>query len=288
MTRKLFLLFFALLLATGCQKPQQPRTPVARIDNLTLTLEEVRERFDTTQGPSQAQVHEYIQRWLTQELLYQEAVRRGLDRTADLERRLGDIRRQLAINALLEQEIYTAQSLQSSEEMITRYYEENKQDFILSQDVALMSYILFQDRDPANAFRSRIQRGASWDAAVAALSNDPLAMQAVLARVDSVYNTERTLLPGELWRAAITTPRQEPTFPLRTPEGYYVLVVWKFMRRGEAPDLSYVRDEIRSRLAVAERQQVMDRLLENLRSSHVVQILISSVPRDSVSLQIQE
>ena len=63
-----------LLLLWGCQKPQAARTPVARIDNQTLTLEEIEARFDSSQALSQAQVHEYIQRWLIDELLYRESL----------------------------------------------------------------------------------------------------------------------------------------------------------------------------------------------------------------------
>ena len=282
------LALLACVLLTACQQPQQPRTPVARIDNLTLTLEEVESRFDSSQSISQAQVHEYIQRWLTQELLYQEAVRRGLDRTRDLEIRLTDIRRQLAINALLEQEVYTVKSRESVEEQLREYFNQNKQEFTLSQDVALISFILFQDRDAAIAFRTRVVRGTSWIAAKAELLADPQLTQGVLASIDSAYHSERTLFPPELWRAVVTSVRQEPSFPLRAPEGHYVIFVWKLTRKGDIADLPYVKKEIQSRLAIAERQQVMERLLENLRSNHVVQILISSVPQDSVTLRSRE
>lgn len=286
--RNLFLVVLACVACSSCQQPQQPRTPVARIDNLTLTLEEVESRFDSSQGVSQAQVHEYIQRWLTQELLYQEAVRRGLDRTRDLEIRLTDIRRQLAINALLEQEVYTAKTQESAEEQILEYFDKNKEEFTLSHDVALISFILFQERDAAIAFRTRLLRGTSWVAGKAELLADPQLVQGVVTTVDSVYHSERTLFPPELWRAVTSAVRREPSFPIRTPEGHYVILVWKLTRKGEPADLPYVKREIQSRLAIAERQQVTERLLENLRSNHVVQILISSVPQDSVTLRSRE
>lgn len=284
----LVLAFAAGLILAGCQKPQQPRTPIARIDNQTLTLEEVVARFDSTRGVSQAQVHEYIQRWLTNELLYQEAVRRGLDRTEELEHRMTEIRRQLAINALLDQEVYTLASQENPEVRIQEYFDANRPEFTLSQDVALVSFVLFRDREPANAFRSRVVRGTAWNEALSQALADPATAVHLIARADSAYHTDRSLLPSELWRAVLATPRREPSFPIRTPDGYYVLIVWKLARKGETPDLAYVAGEIRSRLTIAERRIVMDRLLENLRSKHVVQILVSSVPQDSVSLGRQE
>jgi len=278
----------AIAVLVGCQKPQQPRTPIARIDNRTLTLEEIEARFDSSRGISQAQVHEYIQRWLTNELLYQEAVRRGLDQTDELETRLEDIHRQLAINALLEQEVYDEASQASADEEIRSYYESNRGQFLLTQDVALVSFIFFKDRDEANTFRMRVMRGTAWSAARRDLFADPVRASGVVMQADSSYYTSSTLLPSELWRIISSIARREPSFPVRTDEGFCILIVWKFTRQGDAADLAYVRDEIRSRLAINRRQQTMDKLLENLRSKHIVQILISSVPQDSLSLRAHE
>jgi len=280
------LLFVAAFV--GCQKPQQPRTPIARIDNRTLTLEEVEARFDSSRGISRAQVHEYIQRWLTNELLYQEAVRRGLDQSDDFETRLEDIRRQFAINALLDEEIYNASTQTSADEEVHSYFESNRDQFRLTQDVALISFVFFRDRDQANSFRTKITRGTAWTRARNELLADPAQASGVVMHADSSYYTSTTLLPSELWRVLSATPRQEPSFPIRTDEGYCVLIVWRFSRNGGTADLAYVRDEILSRLAVNRRQQTMDRLLENLRSKHVVQVLISSVPQDSLSLRTHE
>jgi len=278
----------AIAVLVGCQKPQQPRTPIARIDNRTLTLEEIEARFDSSRGISQAQVHEYIQRWLTNELLYQEAVRRGLDQTDELETRLEDIHRQLAINALLEQEVYDEASQASADDEIRSYYESNRGQFLLTQDVALVSFIFFKDRDEANTFRMRVMRGTAWSAARRDLFADPVRASGVVMQADSSYYTSSTLLPSELWRIISSIARREPSFPVRTDEGFCILIVWKFTRQGDAADLAYVRDEIRSRLAINRRQQTMDKLLENLRSKHIVQILISSVPQDSLSLRAHE
>ena len=284
------LLIACALLAgfAGCQKPQQPRTPVARIDNETLTLEEIQSRFDSSRGVSPAQVHEYIQHWLTNELLYQEAIHRGLDQTDELEARLADIRRQLAINALLDQEIYTSKTQESPDQEISDYFEQHKSEFTLSKDVALISMVLFRERDVANSFRTRVMRGTVWGESLNQVLTDPQEQGSVLAHVDSSYYSQSTLFPSELWRVVSSSARQEPSFPIRTQDGFYVVMVWRYSRRGNAPDLAYVRDEIRSRLAISRRQQAMDHLLENLRAKHVVQILVSSVPQDSLSLRNQE
>jgi hypothetical protein len=260
---------FALLALTACQPTEPPKTPVASIDNATLTMEDVLARLDTSQNVSPAQIQEYTQRWITNEMLYREALRRGLGQRPDLANRLEDIRRQLLITALLEVVIYTDASTQSSAEEVAEYYRQHEQEFRLTSDVALVSVVLFQDREAANGFRNRVLRGTAWNEAIA----EPEVRDAVIARVDSTYFTAQTMFPQELWRYA-AAGRSEPSFPIRTEEGYYILSVWRYQRQGQPADPAYAEPEIRSRLTIERRRRLLDSLVENLRTKHTVQVFI--------------
>jgi len=278
------LIIGAVLLAGGCREPEPPPVTVARVDDQVLTLEEVQSRFDSTRGPSEAQLYAYIQRWILNELLYREAVRRGMDRSADMESKLQTIRRRLAINALLDEEIYSEQTLEVSDSVIARYYEEHKEEFPLSDDVALMSFVLFVDRTSANAFRTRVLRGTDWYRAVEEIAADSQRVGSILARVDSTYYTQATLASAQLWRVATSTSRQQPTIAVRTDEGFYVLVVWKYDRKGSLADLGYVKNEVQSRIVIQNRQEMLSQLIQNLRERHDVQIFAGTTVPDTLIL----
>lgn len=271
------------LLVAGCQKDEPPHTPLARIDGRTLTLEEVATHFDSARGVSDAQIHGYVQRWITSELLYREAVRRGLDQRPAITTQMDEIRRQLVINALLEQEVYTARSTEASPADIRQYYEKHKKEFILTNDVVLVSFILFVDREAANTFRSTVLRGTPWSQTLRATLDDPELRAGVVSSIDSLYFTQQTLFPVELWRTAMGIGVNNPSFPVRTEEGFYVLIVWNVGRQGQQAELPYVEDEIRSRLAIERRQRLYNVLLENLRSKHAVQVLVAPGVRDTSS-----
>jgi len=268
---------FLLSLLLGCGKSEQPRTPVARVDEEILTLEAIMARFDTTKAISQAQVHEYIERWLLNELLYREAVRRGLDRRDDTESKVQDARRTFAINALLDEEVYSRTSADINPEEIRKYYETNRPLFLLTEDVAYVSMVVFGSRDAANAFRTTVLRGKPWTAAKRELLENPEQSELVGGSVDSVHYTSRTLLPQELWRVATGIARGEPSFPVRTDEGFFVLIVWRIDRTGAPADFPYVSEEIKSRLTIQKRQQAYEEFVEGLRSKHSVQVLLSPV-----------
>jgi len=271
----------AALVLIGCQPQEQAATPVARVDDQVLTLEEIHARFDSTRGPSEAQVHEYIQGWIVNELLFREAVRQGFDRSEDLAMRLQDIRRQLTITAMLDADIYKNEDLSSSREEIVRYFDAHREDFTLTTDVALLSFAVFSDRDVANALRTMVVRRTPWNQARQEIARDPQRGITLIASADSMFYTQGTLIPDNLWRAVMGTPVGTPSFPIRTDDGYYVLMTWKMGRKGETADVLYVEPEIRGRLAIERRQQKMQELLERLRKQHAVEILGGPVAGDT-------
>lgn len=267
----------------SCQKQDSSKTAIARVDDQTLTMEDIRARVDTSRFVSQAQLQQYIQQWLTEEILYREAVRHGLDRSDQVNARLRDSRRQLAINALLEQEVFHDKSIEATEKEISDYFEAHKDEFILSSDVALVSYVLFRQRDAATTFRNAVLKGTAWQDALQQTLQNSIQAEFVTAHVDSLYHSQASLYPVELWRVAGALNAGEPSFPINTVDGYYVLVSWRFMRQGQRADLRYVEDEIRGRITIERRRRLYDNLLENLRAQHSIEVFTSSAIADTVS-----
>jgi hypothetical protein len=259
-----------VITAIGCSKNAPDKTPVARIDNQTLVLEEIRAHIDTTREPSQAQIQQYIQRWLTEESLYREAIDRGFDRTDEMNQKVEDVRRQLAINALLEKEVYSQQSSNFSAQDLRQYYDAHVKEFNVMHDMTLVSFVLFKNRDAATEFRNLIVKGTPWSSAANQYA------QSIVTRVDSTYRTQATLMPAELWRVASTLASGEFSFPISTTHGYYILVPWKFIKQGQTADMSFVEQEIRSRLTVDRRRQMFSQLVQNLRAKHAIQVYVGA------------
>lgn len=274
-------LVLLLLFLASCKKQESARTPLARVDNETLTLEFVRSMLDSASHPTPAQIHEFTQRWIVNELLYREALRRSLHESPDVQARVESARRQLLVGALLD-EVARSAAAEPGLDEITRYYADHKNDFVLSQDVVLLSLALFREREAANAFRTAVLRATPWASALQQIQSDSLQATSLVARVDSAYHTASTLLPVELWRVASIAQRGEPSFPIRTDDGFYCLIVWKQMRAGQIADLEYVNQDIRNRLLMERRRQAIDSLVENLRSRHIVEVLADGVSSDTV------
>jgi hypothetical protein len=275
------------MLFIGCSRRDSSQQPLARIDDRVLTLEDVKARLDSSRGVTAAQVGEYARRWVNDEILYREALRRGLDNTDQARTQLEEVRRQLAINALLQEEIYSDKLQQSTAEEVSQYYNAHGKEFTLSGDVALVSYVLFHDREAANAFRTTILKGAPWKQAISQVLADPQQSSQIITRIDSVYYNQSTLLPAELWRVAAVSAKPEASFPIRTNEGTYILIVWKLGHQGQIADLAYVEREIRSRLTIDRRRRTLTTLVETLRSKHAVELMLSDEADTSSSRSVK-
>jgi hypothetical protein len=253
----------------GCARQSQRDVYVARVGRSYLTQSEVSQAIGSGSDVG-GEKQNFINSWITTELLYQEAVQRGLEDDDAVRRRTENSRKRIIIDALLEEMVYDDDTSGVSERDIEEMYREKGEAFQLREDVVQVSFARLTDRDAANAFRSRLLRGTTWDNAIAAVRADSATAPELLQVSTREYFSKSTLYPDEVWKLARTLGREEVSFVARTAVGYYVVITHGVKRQGEIPDLDYVRDEIRDRMLIRRRQERYDRLLADLRAKFPV------------------
>jgi hypothetical protein len=259
------------LVAAGCSKPGPSRTFTARVGSVELPREDVR-RGEDSLGVPRERSRAYVEEWVVSELLYQEAQRRGLAETEDVRRQLDAARKRLAIEALLQKELFGASGPSVTDEEIEAWYRANTNVFVLKEDVIRADYALFAEREPANQFRGALLKGISWDRALETARNDSINARMLRATATGQYFTQSTLYPDELWKLARTLAKDEVSFVVRTPGGHYVLVVHGLRRAGELPEYAYVKDQVRERLLIDQRRNRFEKLVAALRSRQNVEV----------------
>lgn len=236
-----------------------------------LTPEDLAAACDTTTA-SRGQTRAYVNDWIISELLYQEAVRKGIAESESINRQLEAARKQFAINALLEKELELRDSAAISEQAVKATFESSTGAYTLREDVVNVSYILFSERDAANGFRSRVLRGTGWDDALLQSRKDSSAHAQILEVASHQYFTHATLYPEELWKLARTLGKEAVSFVVKTDLGYVVLQVHSSRHQGETPDFDYVRNDVRARLLIGLRRARYEQLLRDLRAKHSVEL----------------
>ncbi len=260
------------MLGTGCTPDRKRGAYVARVDNAVLTQEELARSRDSS-GEVQAFSKEYVNDWIVRELLFQEAERRGITETEEFQRQSHQAVERLAVAALLQREVYAALDTASvSEEEIRAYYASSSGRFALRQDVVLASTAVFDSRDAANTFRSRVLRGTPWTAALEQMTKDSVQRSHLLRVAHRQYFTHTTLFPEELWKLARSLQREDVSFPLKTPDGTFVLRVHTNFHQGEIPPLEYVRQEVRQHVLMNLRRRKYDSLVATLKEKRRIDV----------------
>ncbi len=261
-----------LIFGGGCGDAGKRGAFVARVNNSVLTEDDIALSRDSLGEPATLS-REYVNEWIVAEMLYQEAERRGIADAPEFQQQLALTRKRLAVAALLQREVYASIDTNAiTNEAIVQSFAASGPAFALREDLVQASLALFRDRDAANVFRSQMLRGSSWEESLRTIRADTTQRIQIVRTDEQRYFTRATMYPEELWKLARSLPREEVSFPLRTPEGYYLIRVHRTLRQGELPPLEYVRAEVREYLMMDLRRQRYEDFVGALRGKHRVDI----------------
>jgi peptidyl-prolyl cis-trans isomerase C len=276
--KPMFFLFLAsAIVISSCARKTATGPFVARVNDQYLSTEKVKSAFDTSVVAAQPQVRDYVTHWVNSALLYEEAKAQGLDRSPEVNETMEELRRQLAVNRLLETEVYRDESLQVTDVELSDYYEQHKSDYVLVEDMAKIRYVLFTQREAAGRFRTELLKGKPWMDVLQTLKEDSSFASAVITRADSQYMKKSTAASAELWRAITQLNVGDPPTIVKDEVGYFVLALLGLQRVGETAPLPAVAEATRDRVLIQKRQQSLSQLLERLRGKYSVQVNLGAL-----------
>ena len=251
-----------LLYWTGCQDQKDGSPVVAKVGDGVLTLKEINGRIPKylEDSLSVKQKRTLVEQWVEEELLYQEALHRGIHRQREIQELIERSRRDLLIAELLDREI-DDQELNISEEMIRGYYERHKGAFLRDKTEIRARHILVEDRKKANRIRRRIQSGEHFEEIA---KEESLDSSSALDGGDLGYFSEDMVDP-ELWSACLNLKIEAISKPMKTPIGYHIIEVLDKKEEGTLRELDRVRSEIIQGIVTEQRRNKLELLVNRLR-----------------------
>jgi hypothetical protein len=258
----------------GCGKHLPPSPVMARVGDDALTYEEALGHIDTTMGDRNVQLRQYIASWVTSELLYQEAKRKGIENSGPVNRQLDEIRRHLATQSYLEQYVYH-DTTSIPDDTLRAYFENHGAEFFIREDVKQLNIALLNNREKASTFAAAVAQGTAWKVALAAFMKDTASAATLLSSSGGRYYSVHTIIPPELWKVTQALANGEVSFPVKTESGYVVVQVIRIFKQGAASPFEFAKDEILQRVLLERRRKTYDDLLKSLRNRYSVQIYFS-------------
>ncbi len=257
------LLCISLVVACGSNSEKDQPEVLISIGSATLTLEKLRQDLaPSSLAPSaQDQVNNYIQQWIETELIYQDALKMGLDKSKELREELEQAKRDLTIRKYLEK--YFSQQTGVGEDVALSYYEENKDSYIRISDEIKALHIVVPTIDKANQVRRRIMSGEDFEKVAREVITDSTELQ----RIQLDYFSQDDVIP-EISQNLFTSTIQPGmiTNPIRSNFGYHIFKIVDVKRKGSYREFDEVKSQILARLNSMKQNERYRDLIIELRS----------------------
>jgi hypothetical protein len=145
-----------LLLITWGGPGGQSRTvgdpPVARVYNQFLYRSDLDHLATETTNPEERAelIDQYIQSWMTKQLMVAAAEARGKHKREDIDRKVLDYRYTLLVHSFIEELVNTQLNRVVSDEEIESYYRAHREDFVLRYNIFRGKFVVLPKDAPAS------------------------------------------------------------------------------------------------------------------------------------------
>lgn len=255
----------------GCGQTEAPPSYVARVGEQYLTREDVDALLPSLPaGQDTVEVRrQVVQQWITQTLLYREAARRGLGDDPDVRRRLRENERSVLVSALLG-ELYREEAAPVSPAAIQTYFQQHQEQLRLREPFVRVRHLTTASEAEATAVRQQLRStkptatDSLWQALVRSVALDP---QTAVALSSTYYPESRLFTTHSALSEALGALGPGEVAPvLATDSLFHVLQLVDRVPAGTVPELGWVEAELRERLAIESRKQMVERQVQRLRN----------------------
>jgi peptidyl-prolyl cis-trans isomerase C len=197
---------------------------------------------------------QFLESLITRDLLLREALRRGLDRRAEVRDRLEQVRKSILLETLLRDVAENAPGL--SDEVLRKHYEENKES-LKEGDRVRVRHVLYKEEKQAEEAARRAKKGEPFEQLMKAA-------EAAGGTTADLGLIERGAFDKEFEDAAFGAPENSIVGPVKTIYGYHVLQVLE-KRAAGLPPFDEVKEKIAADLREAAQREVFDNFVNGLR-----------------------
>jgi peptidyl-prolyl cis-trans isomerase C len=265
-----------VLIAGGCIErrdlsPPEEEPVVARIDGKALLKKEFEmllpEDYQNTLTAEEKKA--YLDKWITTELLYREALRRGLGITPEIKIKLEQYKKDLVADRLV-QDILHKQALVSEAE-VRAYYNEHEKEYTQEYRV---SHILLNTLEDAQKVKKLTEKaGFYW------LAKKYSVDKHTRRGGDLGFLSKGNMIP-EFEKVVFNMKVGEVSDIIETDFGYHIIKLTDVRPARHKLKYDDVKDQITNMLLMRKRTAVYDSLITSLREGTDIEVIDGELKLD--------
>ncbi len=268
--RRVTVLILTVFLFFACAKKKEEKEPyLAKVGNIKITQADFEREFKNLPDFAQKMFEgssgkeRFLDELIKKELLYQEALKKGLDRDTEYTQRVKDFKKITLIGLLFEKEIESKAKV--SDQEVKDYYEKNKDTFTAVSKIRV-SQILLKTEGEAKKILERLKKGEEFASIAKKSSIDTVSAK---KGGDLGFFSKGQLVP-ELEAVAVKLKPGEISEPIKTRSGYHIIKITD--KKGEVIEFDRVKDLISQHLSEEKQKEVFDSYMEGLQKTYKIEI----------------
>ncbi len=280
MHRFLSMVYITLVLfcfsSAGCDRSRQSNIVLAKVGNTELTMQKIREDLGNRflGRDSLRIIHDYIRRWVEQELLYQGALRSGYDEDKQIRAEMERIRKQLLSTIYLENSV--RDQMKNTDDEVLNYYQNNIDNFKAEENSYVVQHITVRTSKDARRVIDELKKRNSLEEIQA---EDLEIATGLLSKIKNPIAEGK--IPEVLLREIKRLKIGETSNPIQYNDEYSIIKLLDSIKRDDPIPLQYVRNRVESMLSVQKKREGYAKLVEELREETNVFIYSPSVSADT-------
>jgi peptidyl-prolyl cis-trans isomerase C len=269
--KRVLVLLFTISLVFACAKKEEKKgVYLAKIGDTVITQadferemkglpEFVQKMFEGSSGKEK-----FLDELVKRELLYKEALKKGLDKDSEYLKKLEDFRKITLVGLLLQKEIET--KVKVSDQDVKAYYEKNKEKFAPVAQIRA-SHILVKTEEEAKKILERLKKGEDFTQLAKKYSIDTVSAK----NGGDLGFFSRGQMAPEFEAAASKLKPGEISDPIKTQFGYHIIKVTD-KKMGQVVEFEKVKNLISQNLVAEKQKEAFDSYVEGLKKSYKVEI----------------
>jgi hypothetical protein len=264
---KTSLILIAAIILTGCGKEEPKTEYVARVNDAYLTKKELASLIDTTLVNT-LHKSEVIRNWVNREILFQKAMNEGILQKDDYKKLVKNSGKELAGVLLLDSYISSV-TINFEQRDLINYFDENNNDFKLTDNSYLLNIIHFSNEDRAVEFRSLVL-DSDWQKAMNVFYED----SAIINNKNEVLLKEQDVSSIKVLRVVKRLHPLEISIVISEREGYYTVVqVLKKYLIGSVPSYNIIKQDVEKRYLAEKRKELLENYIKDLYSENEIEVI---------------
>lgn len=257
------------VVVSGCNDHESNVRFVARVGSALLTEEDIALSL-TNQAAfldSSDAVSQIVEQWITNELLYQEALERGLISDPEVERLLKDNERSVLISTLVDRMTTADIGSGPDDDAIRTYYEKNREKLALREPYVQIRHLVLSSPDSAEVLWKLVSEMATDALGTAQFKALALNYSREGPLPDAYYPQSQLFagMPGVVEAISRLSPGE--TLPVIPHAGrYHIVQLIDKIDAGSIPAMEMIINNLRDRVTIQMRKQLYARQVQRLRT----------------------